>query len=512
MLRPTFMGFDIAKRGIQTSQKGLDITGHNMTNWDSVGYTRQRIDQVAIAPSSYTTRFGSNRIGVAGQGVDINGVAQIRDSFLDKRFRDENSEMGYFSQVQSILADIESSIGEFNPLSNAGIRGCLETLLPAIQSMTDLPFSDTHANIVATEFRNLTQTLHQLNSKLDSVAEQQKYNLNISVNETNKILQQLAGLNHAISQDLGLTVNNDYYGPNELFDQRNLLLDELSKFGDIKISENGDRTIDVVMGGMTVVTGDKYEKMEMSYNSNDTVSLRWVSTGEKIATTTGSLKGATDYINGRGPNVISEGESHYRGILYYRDQLNVFSNTLVSVVNNIIPEFDAAGNQTGFKELLGGLSNQLDANGKRIVSKDIPITAANISISDAWNADSSYIIAKENNKDNSYIQSLYNALTLQDQTFISNGGVYTGTFYEFVDDYAATLAEDYTFYEGRRTASYTIVNDLQDRRDAISGVVMDEEVTNMLMYNKSFQASSRLMTTLDEALDVLINRTGLVGR
>ena len=512
MLRPTFLGFNIAKRGIAASQKGLDITGQNMTNWDSNGYTRQRVDQVAISPSIYTTRFATNRIGVTGQGVDIPGIAQIRDSFLDKRYRDECSDMSYFNSATNVLNDIESAIGEFQPEFDTGIRGCLNTLLPALLTFSELPYSETNANIIATEFRNLTQTLHHLNSKLDSVANQQKYNLETSVNDLNKKLQDLAAVNYAISQDLGLTLDDKPYGPNELFDQRNLLLDQIAEYGEIEVTEHSNRTITVSMGGMTVVDGDKYEKMQMVRNSNETVTLRWVSTGEAIRTETGGLKGLTDFINGRGANVVEAGESQYRGIPYYRDQLNTFANTLAGVVNNIIPEFDASGNITGYKELLGGLSATPDSNGKYPVTTGVQITAENIAISDLWTEDSAYVIAKSDNKDNNYILDLYNALAIKESTFVSNGEIFKGNFYEFVDNYASTLAEDITFYNGRQMASSSIVSELQNRRDEVSGVVLDEEVTNMMMYNKSYQAASRLMTTLDEALDVLINKMGLVGR
>ncbi len=515
MLRPTFLGFETAKRGIQVSQKGLDIVGQNMTNWDSAGYTRQRLDQVAIAASTYTTRFASGRVGVAGQGVDVSGVAQVRDSFLDKRFRDEYSDEGYYGQAGTILADIESAIGEFNALNDAGIRGSLQSLLPALQKLAGSPFSETNANIVCTEFRNLTQTLHQLDGKLSKVEEQQKFNLKTAVDQVNEKLRKVAALNYAISQDLGLTLDNEHYGPNELYDQRNLLLDELSQFGDLQVTAHGDGTVTVQMGTMTVVDGDKYERMEYVDNAGGTVTLRWNSTGQQVVCAGGALKGFIDFINGRGPNVTNSGETPYRGILYYRDKLNTFASTLAGVVNSSVPVYNSDGtlkDPPEFKELLGAMSSTPDADGHYEVSTDIPVTAANISLSDLWAASSSYIIPKAESKDNNDILQLYNNLANVRQTFVSGGQVYNGTFYDYVDDYAATLAEDYTFYDGRHVASATILQDLQDRRDSVSGVVLDEETASMLMYNKSLQAASRLMTTLDEALDVLINKTGLVGR
>ncbi len=85
------------------------------------------------------------------------------------------------------------------------------------------------------------------------------------------------------------------------------------------------------------------------------------------------------------------------------------------------------------------------------------------------------------------------------------------TFSDYVTGYSTTLAEDKNYYYNRLEATTVLNNELQDRRDEVSGVVVDEEVANVMLYNKSLSAASRLMTALDEALDVLINRTGRVG-
>lgn len=515
MLRPTFLGFETAKRGIATSQKGLDITGQNMTNWDTPGYTRQRIDQVSIAPSAYRSRFATNRIGVAGQGVDISGISQTRDSFLDKRFRDEYGEVGYYDEAYNVLSDIESALGEFQPTSDSGIRGSLQAMFDALQKFSNNPYSETHANIVASEFKNMAQTLHQLDAKLTSVAEQQKYNLKVSVDEVNGILQKIAGLNDSISSDLGLAVSgNEHYGPNELLDERNLLLDDLSRFADIEVTNLADGTVTVKMNGHQVVAGKTFDTLKMQRDdSNSTAGLYWVSSGEKAEFQTGALKAMTDFINGRGNGVSSVGESSYRGILYYRDKLNAFANTLVNTANSTIPAaVDENGNATSYKQLLGAISPTPNADGKYEVTVDVPITAENISLSDAWTADSSFVIFQDGSKNNNFALNLANALIDAKLEFNEPGGSFVGTFYEYVDSYSSGLAEDIAFHSGRHDATASIADELLDRRDEVAGVVVDEEAANMMLYSKSLQAASRLMTALDEALDVLINKTGLVGR
>ena len=360
MLRPTFLGFETAKRGLTAAQKGLDIAGQNLTNWDSAGYTRQRITQVALAPDSYRSRYATSKVGLAGQGVEITGIDQTRDVFLDKRFREENGDLGYYGQAYTVLADIQASINEFNPNTDVGLRSCMLSLNKALQNFAGNAYSETHANIVMTEFKNLTQTLQQISSKLQDSREQQIYDLEISVGDVNKKLQQIAGLNQAIMESMTVTQDNAYFGPNELLDQRNLLLDELSQYMDLQYENNADGTVTVSVNGQTVVSGSKYDKMELMENpKTGVVDLRWISSNETVNLTTGALKASVDYTNGRGPNLKNPGESTVKGFLYYQDKLNTFAQTLADTVNNIIPEVDANGILVLYRDLLDDLADKL---------------------------------------------------------------------------------------------------------------------------------------------------------
>ncbi len=511
-MRPTFMGFDIGKRGIQTAQKGLDITGQNLTNWDSVGYTRQRVEQVAVAPGAYSTRFGSTKTAIAGQGVDIAGIGQTRDKFLDKRFRELNAEEGYYDQANKILGDLETIISDFEPTSDSGLGAMLTKILDALQPSTEQADSDTYALLVRSAFKDMTQTLQYLNGKLENIAAQQKFDLGISVNDFNQTIQKIAALNESISQERDI-LNNSHYGPNELLDERNYLLDELAKYGEIDVATNADGMVVVKMNGHTVINGKDYDPMEMAENENGTVSLKWVSTGDRIDVTNGLLKATTDFLNGRGPNLAQDGETPYRGVLYYKDALDTFASKLVEIANSSIPIMDSEGNPTGeYKKLMGAMSDQPNADGKYVVDPDMPITAANVSISDEWNENPSYLVFDQGSLLNNHILDLYNNLKYEDITFQSRGEQFNGSFKDYLTNYTATLAQDKLFYNSRLEASATLKNEMNDRRDEVSGVVTDEEVANMMLYNKSLAAASRLMTAMDEALDVLINKTGLVGR
>ncbi len=496
-MRPTFLGFETARKGLMVSQKALDITGQNITNISTPGYTRQRVDQVSMTISGQNSRYAINNNALAGQGVKINGISQIRDSFLDKRFREEYGDVGYYDQSTLILDDIEAALDE---ITSKGMKNALAGLFTSIQDLTKNPDQVTHANIVLTASRNITQVLNQFDTKLNAIREQQKFDMEIAVDEVNSILERLAGLNESISKDLflGSASTNEYYKPNELLDQRNLLLDELARYADMRAVENADGTVTVDINGHVVVEQNKFETINMVRHSDQTVSANWQSTGGNVSLTTGSLKAFTDMINGRGAAASGIRETFEQGIPYYIDKIDNFAKKFVEVMNGSIPEVDSAGVPIGTFKLL------FEANNGGA------ITAGSISVSGAWAAKPGYFISDvytDGELDNRHLLNLLGKFS-EDMDY----GDFTGTFEEYINFYNTNIGQQKTFYQHRAENTAAIADELLNRRDAISGVSLNEEGTNLMLYEKAYQAASRLMTTLDEALDVLINRTGLVGR
>ncbi len=501
-MRPTFMGFETARRGLVTFQKGLDITGQNMTNIDTPGYTRQRVDQVSVAFNS-GDKFGNSRVSLAGEGVLIRGIAQVRDSFLDKRFREEFSDAAYYDQAAAVIEDIG------NALDEVGGKGLASAVKGMWESLKDLQANKdqvTHANIVMTSAKNLTQLLNQFDTKLNDVAAQQKFDLGIDISEVNRILENINNLNTTISKDLRLSgpAGSSNYGPNELNDQRNLLLDELSKYGDIRVTAQKDGTVQVDMNGHKVVGDGTFETVLKVDNPDGTVSVNWQSTGSSIRLTTGSIKASIDLINGRGSNAKPPYQGYEKGILYYKDKVNAFAQSFANQFNSVMVASDGS-NKTFF--------SSSDAN---------PINAGNIEISNQWSKNPAYIITdvmgqNGNSGDgynNTYIEKMI-TLFDKDLSFPAEGevnGEFTGTFNEYVTFYNASIGQEQKFYYDRYKTTAGIADELLSRRDSVSGVNYDEEATNLMLQQKAYQACSRLMNALDEALDILINRTGLVGR
>ncbi len=510
MVRSTFMGFETAKSAIYVNQKALDIVGHNLSNVNTVGYTRQNVDVAALALYSSANRVSYNPIPAMGQGVEALGVAQTRDELLDKRFREEYGNTSYHAQAAQILQDIQVSLGDGADItSEDGLFGAINSLYTDLNSFIQDPTMDAQANLVMSSFKNITQVLNQLDANLTNIAGEYAIDLEVDVDNINDIAARIAHLNDIISKDTTILMNsdNENYGPNELFDERNMLLDELASYGNINVVNHSNGMIDVEFGQHTLVSGTDSDSLALNINEDSTIDISWASNNETISTTNGSLISAIHFLNGKGANVETNGDELQRGIPYYKSVLNTFAFELVDVANSTIPFYDEttgepmkdADGDIVYKTLLGATTDDI-------------LSAANIGLSEDWlNAGASYFIYNEDENVEDYALKLATKLTTAENDFVSYGETYSGSFSDFVVNMVGTLGSDIAFHSGRQDAYAQISNDFLDQRDSISGVSSDEETANMLKFQKSYEAAARVMTVMDEILDVIINRTGLVG-
>lgn len=513
--RPTFMGFQATKTAIFANQKSLDIVGNNLSNVNTAGYTRQNVARASMVVPSYAAKTGSSTIGLAGQGVQSLGVSQTRDAFLDNRFREQYSNSAYNGQAASVLEDIQIALGDgFDITSESGLYSGVIEIYQALNNYISDPTSESLANIVQSAFTNVTQILQQMDRDLTAVADTAIVDLELDVARVNEIAVEIAQLNQIIEETGAAAIATDtFYSPNELYDARNLLLDELSAYGNISVVEGANCTINVSLGDFEIVNGSHTETLNLVSHDNSTVSLNWVSTGESYSSSSGTLLANIHIINGAGSNVQDSIQEPYKGIQYYKNQLNTFASAIADVANNTIPEMGEDGNPL------------LDEGGnivyKTLIGADIGtgttskygIDASNITISTDWTINGAgYFIYNSEEYIEDYAQQLALKLTESPYTFTSGGDSFTGSFLDFQVNLMSQLGTDISYFAGRQDAYALIANDLLTQRDAVAGVSTDEETADMLIYQKSYEAASRMMTVFDELLDVIINSTGLVGR
>ncbi len=600
MVRATFAGFSTALSALQSSQKRLDITGHNLANMNTIGYTRQELQTSSLNYTSPVSTFMNGSEVIVGFGVHMDKVAQIRDPYLDAQYRSQMDKSGYTDSMQTSL-DSLSKI--FDESTISGIHSAFLDIRGALTEMHDV--SKINDPIYESELRSkiqtLTNMLNQASKDIDE-AESQEFNRLVGKNTTengaqeqvNDMLRQIGELNRQIKR-------NQILGQQslELMDERNNLLDKLSSFLPIEVTYYKDPAHDGVDANGDPALEENYYldkngniigkkewpddvRVEMVYTDKDGNEQRLTlvegsegSKGENYGSI--SFEPADDtkpfskdnfklVINGSEKDLVNNnpgGEIEFakdttnppnttitnqlgsgsiqssldmlwkdgstaniddvRGYQFYRDELDKLARSFAYVMNEINIAGAVKDGNEGDQFLLAN-----KADGKYDPANLDKITAANIGINTQWSNGSVHVSMAGKNPTDTVLYMLEAMGATYPNTNqniagigrpVTNGPTNIGeinlnknSFADFMNNVSTILANDSYSNSLSLKMNVTVLNGIQNSRDSVSGVSLDEEASNMMQYMSAYNAASRVMTALDQALDVLINSTGMVGR
>lgn len=514
-MRPTFLSFQTAARAMAASQAQIGVTGNNMANMDTPGYTRQRVDLNAIASSGYNQRYITNKHFIDA-GVQVAGIGQLRDPFLDARYRTEGAENGKYAAMLEGLKDLENNIDEF---STNGILNELSNFISQLQNLDKESYSKDMLLVVRAAAQKVTTLMNTYSTQITQARDQQIYDLgNVTVNtEFNAIVKNIASLNEQIQKE-------ELYGntPNDLYDQRNLLIDQLSHIANIKATITPQKiSEDITVGRMTIVLYDAKTSTAIGLVDNNLYNTLTVNDADTPLSLSinasfmlpdtpahvdtgnitkyfsgGVIGGALEMINGNS-SYAKGGESDFRGVPYYQSAVDTLAAKFAEVLNNINT---TAGGQPLFSSGTGG----------------VPITAKNIQVAKEWMDDPECMVATTDAAQGSWgdnVKRMIEAMS-NPQNFHRDTGdwLFTGSFHEYMKGLIGELTLDVQLHTNFQKTSNAVMTDLFERRESISGINMDEEGINLMTYQKAYNAAARYFTVLDEGVDTIINRMGLVGR
>ena len=615
----TFGAFTTARLGMTASMMGLNVTGNNIANINTSGYTRQVVDQISLKLNGPDRYANNPRVG---QGTLVTGISQLRDPYLDIRFRDEQSSVGAMDSKLSALEQIAAIIDEVAKGDGNGmIEKQINDLIQQLQSFNTENASKeefdslvrSSASALCTLFNNYAKDLEGVRDNLDTSFRQ-------DLTHVNELLENIRNLNESIR-------NSEIHGDSalEMKDQRNTLIDELSQYMKIDVIYSQEPigagkyvqklTIKLADDSQTTLVDGNYgtqlsirqePELNPNYDPNETdfaspnygMYLKPDGTGTNYAEDAnridspdysldysalvdkrgrvlegsagghlaegaiyGSLQASREMLAAEGEFAADAGQAKgtvIRGIPYYQKALDALANRFAEVMNEANQPYrvDSEGyyltadgqkipdpdNQNQFlkkdavlnKNQQDALTEQGQRLGKVLFSNantgddTTGITAANISISNSWSTGAGRITTTAVvNADNSSPSTANDNLThilaqfTTDFTYrpsdlpgddYSDTPYFTGTFQEKLADISSILGNDMSTTTTMLENYYSAALEIDTSRDAVSGVDLNDEAANLMQYQKSYAAACRLMTTLDEALDKLINDTGIVGR
>lgn len=609
----TFGAFTTARLGMTASMMGLNVTGNNIANINTSGYTRQVVDQISLKLNGPDRYANNPRVG---QGTLVTGISQLRDPYLDIRFRDEQSSVGAMDSKLSALEQIAAIIDEVAKGDGNGmIEKQINDLIQQLQSFNTENASKeefdslvrSSASALCTLFNNYAKDLEGVRDNLDTSFRQ-------DLTHVNELLENIRNLNESIR-------NSEIHGDSalEMKDQRNTLIDELSQYMKIdviysqepigagkyvqkltiKLADDSQTTlVDGNYGTQLSIRQEpkpnpdydgtpgtfKYLKEDGTGTNNRNLAAKIDSpdysldysalvdkrgrvlegsAGGHLAEGAiyGSLQASREMLTAEGEFAADAGQAKgtvIRGIPYYQKALDALANQFAEVMNEAnrpyrvdsegyyltadgqkIQDPDNPGQFLKKDTALSDLQQkELDRIGQRLGSvlfsnanigdDTTGITAANISISNSWSTGASRITTTAVvNADGSSPSTANDNLThilaqfTTDFTYrpsdllgedYSDTPYFTGTFQEKLADISSILGNDMSTTTTMLENYYSAALEIDTSRDAVSGVDLNDEAANLMQYQKSYAAACRLMTTLDEALDKLINDTGIVGR
>lgn len=497
----SFFGLEIARRALFTSQKAINVTGHNIANANTKGYTLQRVISAAVDPDIGGTRFLSPAKDLVGCGVTIQTIEQVRNTYLDRQYRKENSARGEWEVKSQELSNIEMF---FDEASDSSITSAISRFIASLNELSKTPDGKEQRTNLLQNGIILAETFNHYHSTVKTFQSEQNRAVKDTVTQINDIVRSIASLNGQIERfEIGGNRAND------LRDKRNLLLDDLSKLVNITSYEDSDGNFTIEISNKILLEHNTYNLLEVeesTYNpvtgEYDLYTVKWGHDNENVEISSGTLKGYID---------IRDGDSiDSFGIPYFIENLNTLARTLTEQINEVHSAGYTLPHESNGNTSINGID--FFATPTDEYGNPMSVTAENISINEdvlnnIFNITASSVeISGDSEMGNNHI--VLDMVSLFDRNDIPNIGGINSFFRGMLAELGVETSYSINKYEGQAA----LVDNIDYNRMSVSGVSVDEEMTNLVRYQHSYAAAARMITAIDEALDILINKTGLVGR
>jgi len=443
---------DIAGKGLSVYQSALSVTANNVANSSNEDYSRQKVVLSATASQKIA--------GLTwGSGVTISEITRVHDNLLEKQILTYNQSNSYQETKSELLSEIENVISE---PTDSGLATLMDEFFSSWTELSVSPQSSTLRNQVVTTAQSISTRVSELYSDLDSVSSDCVSNFKADVDTINNLLDTIKTYNNQISS---ATVAGET--PNDLLDLRDAAISDLSEIVNISVAYSDSNVAQITIGGVFAC--------DANYSVDFTTSLK---DGELSLVSTDSQKTAVL----KGGDIYAYADVYNNVVPSYIEEIDTLMNTLVEAVNSI--------HSTGYTNTDPQMTDidffESYSDGNLVINQSIVDDPNNIAISSdgtEGNGDIAVSIAE-----------------LADKELI-DGSTLSETYGSFI----TKIGTDITTSDSLLESSGQILEQLTTEKASYSGVSTDEEMTNLIIYQRAYQACSKLISIEDEMLDTLIN-------
>ena len=458
----------IGSKALLAQQKGIYVTGNNIANVNTPGYTRQRLNLSSDVPVHTT-------VGAMGTGVTAVNVERVYQRFLGVQINNETQARGNWEAKKDMLDRVEMI---FDESGGYGLNQAMSEFWTAWQDLTNNPSGPVERSVLIAKSEILAETFSKNSQDLLTVQQDIDSMLEGSVDEINLLSEKIVHLNQKIIQmESGGDTANDYR------DQRDLLLNELSELIDIESFENSAGGVTVSVGsGQPLVEGTNAYRLSTRTNALGNQNIVWIDAANNTVDITDSIAGGK-----------------VKGWLDVRDlDIRNALNRLDTLAQNLMDEVNSL--HAGGYGLDGSTGNDYFSSTATAPALNMQVNPSLVSDTRLIAAAQSFdTVPGDKPGDNSNAIAIANLKSAR----IMNGNTAAfDAYYEsFVGDLGYAVQQAGAYYDHQSE----MVHQLENYRESISGVSVDEEMVNLVKYQNAYQAAAKLITTADEMMQSVLN-------
>lgn len=453
----------LGARSLQAQRAGVEVAGHNLANVNNPAYARQRV-------SLQTSTTINSTLGPQGSGVEAVAIERLRNTLVDRQIENELG-MGSFLEAKSnALEQAQASLGEVLDLSGSGTQSGLSKnlnrLFTALQSASASPTSLTERHLVLSAAEELATHLNITGDRLQALDASLDESLATNVDRANELIQGIATLNGRIGH-IELSGNGT---ANDLRDLRQARLEELAKLVDIDVMERPDGHLSLDIGGQPILSETaQLDTLEVYTADDGRQRVRTKDGQAPLDLTSGSLQGIIEARDGP--------------LARLRTQIDTLATTLASEMNAVHQQGFGLNGSTG-----AALFTGTDARSLR-VNADLQEDPSKLQLSGASGSAGNNQVAVR-------------LAQLAEKKIPELGNQSLSSRYNSV---VSELGQELASVNSRSDDQKAVQRMLLVHRDSISGVSLDEEMSDLMKFQKAYEASARLINVVDEMLDTVLS-------
>ncbi|MFT5234404.1 MAG: flagellar hook-associated protein 1 FlgK [Candidatus Krumholzibacteriia bacterium] len=437
------------------AQAGLATTGHNISNANTRGYNRQLVQFSARRPA--LTPYGA-----IGQGVEVQNIRRIQDEYLVNNMRVQQSRLQDFAQTDGTLYEIEAILGS---VDNDHLGNAMTKFFDSWNALAQPPINtNLKANVISAA-QTLVTDFHSINGSLDNLEKEIESSIQAEISNLNGMLAAVGEMNKQI---MGAEAGGGM--ANDMRDQRDQLITEISKIADVSTLERDDGSIDLILAGRTMVARDQVTELATDYRKTDH--------GYELLVVTGSNKAEVRLSPGRLQGLMNSRDVQVNDV---REGLNKVAAQVIEEVNSLHTQ-GRTNASSGLAFFTGTDMHTIEINNALLNDNDLVATGRTSDLGD---------------------NTL--ALELANLAAMSAFGEDEKTIGDNYRTLLVGVASDRSSFQFMVENQANVVASLETRIASVSGVSLDEEGANMVRYQNSYNAAARIISTVQQMYDTLLN-------